>query len=85
MAMYYSVPAAAARKAGKPYIVNELQTHTQSILTPGSEVSPQELYNWILMCMFTGSCGMQLWRWRPFLHGYQSAGAGTDADGRHAK
>ncbi|MCB7318340.1 beta-galactosidase [Lacrimispora sp. 210928-DFI.3.58] len=82
MAMYYSVPAAAARKAGKPYIVNELQTHTQSILTPGSEVSPQELYNWILMCMFTGSCGMQLWRWRPFLHGYQSAGRGlTQMDG----
>lgn len=82
MSMYYSVPAGAARKAGKPYIVNELQTHTQSVLTPGSEVSPQELYNWILMCIFTGAWGMQLWRWRPFLHGYQSTGRGlTRMDG----
>ncbi len=82
MAMYYTVPAAAARKAKKPYIVNELQTHTQSVLTPGSEVSPQELYNWMLMCIFTGACGMQLWRWRPFLHGYQSTGRGlTRIDG----
>lgn len=82
MSMYYSIPAGAARKAKKPYIVNELQTHTQSVLTPGSEVTPQELYNWIFMCMFTGSCGMQLWRWRPFLHGYQSTGRGlTSMDG----
>lgn len=82
LAMYYTVPAAAARKAKKPYIVNELQTHTQSVLTPGSEVSPQELYNWILMCIFTGAYGMQLWRWRPFLHGYQSTGRGlTRIDG----
>lgn len=82
MSMYYSVPAGAARKAGKPYMVNELQTHTQSVLTPGSEVTPQELYDWILMCMFTGANGMQLWRWRPFLHGYQSTGRGlTSMDG----
>ncbi len=82
LAMYYSIPAGAARKAHKPYIINELQTHTQSVLTPGSEVSPQELYNWILMCMFTGAYGMQLWRWRPFLHGYQSTGRGlTRIDG----
>lgn len=82
MAMYYSIPAGAARKAGKPYFVNELQTHTQSVLTPGSEVTGQELYDWILMCMFTGAEGMQLWRWRPFLHGYQSTGRGlTKMDG----
>lgn len=82
MAMYYGIPAAAARRAGKPYLVNELQTHTQSVLTPGSEVTGQELYDWILMCMFTGAQGMQLWRWRPFLHGYQSTGRGlTRMDG----
>ncbi len=82
LSMYYAIPAGAARKAGKPYIVNELQTHTQSVLTPGSEVSPQELYNWILMCIFTGAYGMQLWRFRPFLHGYQSTGRGlTRMDG----
>lgn len=82
MSMYYSIPAGAARKAGKPYLVNELQTHTQSVLTPGSEVTGQELYDWILMCMFTGAQGMQLWRWRPFLHGYQSTGRGlTRMDG----
>lgn len=79
MSMYYSIPAGAAKCAGKPYIVNELQTHTQSVLTPGSEVSPQELYDWILMCIFTGTQGMQLWRWRPFLHGYQSTGRGLTA------
>ena len=82
MSMYYSIPAGAARKADKPYLVNELQTHTQSVLTPGSEVTGQELYDWILMCMFTGAQGMQLWRWRPFLHGYQSTGRGlTRMDG----
>lgn len=82
MAMYYSIPAGAARKAKKPYIINELQTHTQSVLTPGSEVSPVELYNWIWMCIFTGAGGIQLWRWRPFLHGYQATGRGlTRMDG----
>lgn len=82
LSMYYSIPASAARKAGKPYFINELQTHTQSVLTPGSEVSPEELRNWIMMCMFTGPSAMQLWRWRPFLHGYQSTGRGmTSMDG----
>lgn len=82
LSMYYMIPAGAARKAGKPYLVNELQTHTQSVLTPGSEVSPQELRNWIWMCIFTGAVGIQLWRWRPFLHGYQATGRGlTRMDG----
>lgn len=83
LSMYYSMPAAAARRAGKPYMVNELQTHVQSVLTPGSEVSPSELYDWIWMCIFSGAEGMQLWRWRPFRHGYQSTGRGlTRLDGR---
>lgn len=82
LSMYFSIPAGAARKAGKPYFVNELQTHTQSVLTPGSEVSPEELRDWIFMCLFTAPAGMQLWRWRPFLHGYQSTGRGlTRMDG----
>ena len=76
LSMYFSIPAGAARKAGKPYFVNELQTHTQSVLTPGSEVSCEELVSWTLMCVFTGLSGMQLWRWRPFLHGYQATGRG---------
>ncbi|GHV90292.1 beta-galactosidase [Spirochaetia bacterium] len=81
-AMYFSIPAAAAQKAHKPYFVNEIQTHTQSALTPGSEVSPFELTSWILMCIFTGASGLQLWRWRPFLHGYQVTGRGlTRFDG----
>lgn len=76
LSMYFSIPAGAAREQGKPYFVNELQTHTQSVLTPGSEVSCEELVNWNLMCIFTGADGMQLWRWRPFLHGYQATGRG---------
>ncbi len=76
LSMYFTVPSSAARRAGKPYFVNELQTHTQSVLTPGSEVTPFELVSWTLMCIFTGVSGMQLWRWRPFLHGYQSTGRG---------
>jgi beta-galactosidase len=80
--MYLSIPAWAARGAHKPYFVNELQTHTQSALTPGSEVTPEEIRNWILMCVFTGASGIQLWRWRPFLHGYQVTGRGlTQTDG----
>ena len=82
LAMYYTIPASAARKAKKPYVINELQTHTQSALTPGSEVSPQELVNWIYMCLFNAPKLMQLWRWRPFLHGYQVTGRGlTQFDG----
>lgn len=76
LSMYFSIPAGAARSAGKSYFVNELQTHTQSVLTPGSEVSCEELVSWTLMCIFTEISGMQLWRWRPFLHGYQSTGRG---------
>ncbi len=76
LSMYFSIPAGAARKAHKPYFVNELQTHTQSVLTPGSEVNCEELVSWTLMCIFTGLSGMQLWRWRPFLHGYQATGRG---------
>jgi beta-galactosidase len=80
--MYFSIPAWAARKAQKPYYVNEIQTHTQSALTPGSEVSPFELCAWILMNIFSGAEGIQLWRWRPFLHGYQVTGRGlTRLDG----
>jgi beta-galactosidase len=80
--LYFSIPAWAAHKAGKPYYVNEIQTHTQSALTPGSEVSGFELCAWILMCMFTSASGIQLWRWRPFLHGYQVTGRGlTRLDG----
>lgn len=76
LSMYFTIPASAARQAGKPYFVNELQTHTQSVLTPGSEVSCEELVSWTLMCIFNGLQGMQLWRWRPFLHGYQATGRG---------
>jgi beta-galactosidase len=80
--MYFSIPAWAAHKAGKTYYVNEIQTHTQSALTPGSEVLPFELCSWILMNIFSGAAGIQLWRWRPFLHGYQVTGRGlTRLDG----
>lgn len=81
-ALYFKIPASAAHQAGKPYFVNELQTHTQSVLTPCSDVTPQELENWTWMSIFTGAQGLQLWRWRPFLHGYQSTGRGvTQMDG----
>lgn len=60
LAMYFTIPASAAKKAGKPYFVDELQTHTQSALTPGSEVTPEELEHWIWMCVFTGADGIQL-------------------------
>lgn len=82
LSMYFAIPAGAARKAGKPYAINELQTHTQSALTPGSEVTPKELRNWIWMNLFNAPEMMQLWRWRPFLHGYQVTGRGlTQMDG----
>ena len=82
LSMYYTIPSSAARKAKKPYVINELQTHTQSALTPGSEVSVEEMRNWIWMCLFTAPKSIQLWRWRPFLHGYQVTGRGlTQFDG----
>lgn len=80
--MYYLIPSSAARKAGKPYAINELQTHTQSALTPGSEVEPQELFQWVWMCIYTAPNMLQLWRYRPFLHGIQATGRGlTHIDG----
>jgi beta-galactosidase len=80
--MYFTISSSAAIKAQKPYAINELQTHTQSALTPGSETTSKELCNWILMCLTRGPKMMQLWRWRPFLHGYQVTGRGmTNFDG----
>lgn len=79
---YYGVTRAAAVKAGRPYHVNELQTHTQSLLTPGSELPPEELALYIWTALAVGAEAMQLWRWRPFLRGYQCTGRGvTRLDG----
>jgi beta-galactosidase len=81
-ALHLAVSAAAARSAGVPFVVNELQTHTQNALSPGSEVSPGELSSWIWSTIAAGSKAMQLWRQRPFLHGYQATGRGlTRLDG----
>jgi beta-galactosidase len=79
LAMRYEMSKAAADKAKKPFVINELQTHTQSALSPGSEVSPQALAAWIWTGIAIGAKSMQLWRWRPFLHGYQSTGRGLTA------
>lgn len=79
---YYSMSRAAAVAAGKPWHVNELQTHTQSVLTPGSEMPPDTLALYIWAAIAAGAEGMQLWRWRPFLRGYQASGRGlTRLDG----
>ncbi len=79
---YYGMSRAAAVKAGKPYHINELQTHTQSVLTPGSEMLPDELSVYIWAAIAAGAEAIQLWRWRPFLRGYQSTGRGlTRLDG----
>lgn len=81
-ALHLAASAAAARAAAVPFVVNELQTHTQNALSPGSEVSPGELASWIWTTVAAGSKGMQLWRQRPFLHGYQATGRGlTRLDG----
>ncbi|EIQ00172.1 beta-galactosidase [Opitutaceae bacterium TAV1] len=79
---YYGMSRAAAVAAGKPYYVNELQTHTQAVLTPGSEMSPSLLALCIWAAIAAGAEAMQLWRWRPFLRGYQASGRGlTRLDG----
>jgi beta-galactosidase len=82
LSLYYELPAAAARKAARLCAINELQTHTQSALTPGSEVRPHELAAWIWVGIASGAKILQLFRWRPFMHGYQSSGRGlTGLDG----
>jgi beta-galactosidase len=79
---HMAVSAAAARAAGVPFVVNELQTHTQCALSPGSEVAPRELVAWTWATLAAGSRATQLWRQRPFLHGYQATGRGlTRLDG----
>lgn len=81
--LYFSTPGTAARISGKPYFVNELQTHTQSALTPGTEVEPEELALWTWMNIACGAKGIQLWRWRPFRRGYQATGRGlTQINGK---
>lgn len=74
--LYFGIPSAAAQSSGKDYFVNELQTHTQSVLTPGTEVEPEELALWTWMNIACGAKGIQLWRWRPFRRGYQATGRG---------
>lgn len=82
LSLYYQCSAVAARRAGKPFWITELQTHTQSALTPGSEVAPAELAAWIWTGIADGAQAFQLWRQRPFLHGYQATGRGlTSLDG----
>lgn len=81
-AFHLAVSAGAARAAGRPFVVNELQTHTQCALSPGSEVAPRELAAWTWATIAAGSRATQLWRQRPFLHGYQATGRGlTRLDG----
>ena len=82
LAMCFTLPASSARKAGKPYFVSALQAGARSAFAPGSEVRPEELGHWALMCCFTGADAIQLDQWRPFLHGCRSAGCGlTRTDG----
>ncbi|QDS99940.1 beta-galactosidase [Adhaeretor mobilis] len=82
LSMYFSLSASAAAKAEKDFYINEIQTHTTSPLSPGSEVTPERLYSWVWSGFGSGARGLQLWRWRPFLHGYQSTGRGvTHIDG----
>jgi len=80
--MFYTLSASAAAKAKKDFFISEIQTHTTSPLSPGSEVTPERLYSWVWSGFAAGARGLQLWRWRPFLHGYQSTGRGvTHIDG----
>ena len=82
MPLYYGLSASAAQKAGKDFFITEIQTHTTSALSPGSEVTAERLYSWVWTGIASGAKGLQLWRWRPFLHGYQSTGRGiTHIDG----
>ena len=77
--LYYGISRAAAQRAGKPFFINELQTHTQSLLTPGSEISPGELRLFVWAALAAGGEAIQLWRWSPFLKGCQSTGRGLTA------
>jgi hypothetical protein len=82
--VFQSVEAArsAAEGAGRPLMISELQTHYQSALTPGSEVSPEELRSWTWVALACGVDSLVYWRWRPFLRGYQITGRGlTTMDG----
>ncbi|MBD3242544.1 MAG: hypothetical protein GF331_18285 [Chitinivibrionales bacterium] len=82
LSLYYDLAAGAASAAGKPFVVSELQTHTQSALTPGSEVSPRELSAWTWIGLAAGAREFHYWRWRPFGRGYQATGRGlTTIDG----
>ncbi len=76
LAAFFEMSASAARHAHKPFSVSELQTHTLGPLSPGSEVSPDELEAWMWSALAGGAKILQLWRQRPFLHGYQSTGRG---------
>jgi beta-galactosidase len=82
--VFQSVDAmrSAAAWSGKPLVVSELQTHYQSALTPGSEVSPEELVSWSWAALACGVEALTYWRWRPFRRGYQITGRGlTRIDG----
>lgn len=82
MSLQVKLCHSAAEQAGKPFYVTELQTHTQSLLSPGSEVSPAQLRNWIWSSLLAGAKGYQLWKWRPFQSGFQVSGRGlTDLAG----
>lgn len=66
----------------KPFYIAELQTHYRSRYHPTDRMSPEQLSMIIWMCVAHGAKGITMWKWRPFLRGFQLSGRGiTHHDG----
>lgn len=58
------------------FYISEMQTHTQAMFNPGTEVDPGELKLWCCEGLAAGAKGLIYWMWRPFVKGMQTLGRG---------
>lgn len=65
---------AASKREG--FILSEMQTHTQALFNPMTEVKPYELKQWCLEALSGGADTLIYWMWRPFTKGLQTLGRG---------
>ncbi len=57
-------------------MISEMQTHTQALFNPNTEVKPYELKQWCTEAIAGGATGIIYWMWRPFDRGTQILGRG---------
>jgi beta-galactosidase len=76
------IGAHSASPSGR-FWISELQSHHQTLFSPGTYVYPYELRWWNWEAISHGAKGLIYWKWDPFISGHQLFGRGlVSPDGR---